>query len=74
VHLRGLIAGGNTANGTILLNLPAGYRPTAGRIMFTVLNNNTTGRIDINTSGDVIVEVLSSNVWLNLTGIYFRTD
>lgn len=74
VHLQGLITGGSIANGAILLNLPAGYRPTAGRLMFSVLNNNTTGRIDINTNGDVIVEVLGSNAWLNLTGIYFRTD
>lgn len=74
VHLRGLIAGGTTAGGTILFNLPVGYRPSSGRMMFAVLNNYNTGRIDINTNGDVFVDLLSSNAWVNLTGIYFRPD
>jgi hypothetical protein len=74
VHLRGLIGSGTATNGTILFNLPAGYRPSGGRLMFAVLTNNGVGRVDISAAGDVVIESLPGNTWLNLNGISFRTN
>lgn len=76
VHLRGLIrnAAPVPINGQLLFTLPSGYRPSGGRLMFTVNNNNDMGRIDIATNGDVVIENIVSNTWLNLTGISFRTN
>jgi hypothetical protein len=73
VHLRGLIKNGTIAQSTVLFTLPAGYRPQA-RLIFTILNNNAVGRIDLLPNGDVIIANVSSNLWLNLTGIHFRTN
>jgi hypothetical protein len=76
VHLRGLIR--NPApvpvNGTLLFTLPPGYRPTGGRLMFAVINNNNMGRIEVSIDGDVTAEFITSNAWINLTGISFRTN
>jgi hypothetical protein len=76
VHLRGLV--GNPApvpiNGTLLCTLPPGYRPSGGTHIFSVTNNNQMARIDIAADGSVIIASITSNVWLNLTGISFRTN
>jgi hypothetical protein len=76
VHLQGLI--GNAApvpiNGTILFTLPTGYRPPNGILIFSVLNNNQLGRIDILGDGSVIAANISSNAWINLSGISFRVN
>jgi hypothetical protein len=76
VHLQGLA--GNLApvpvNGTLLFTLPIGYRPSGGTLIFSVLNNNQPARIDIGSNGNVTIAFLTSNAWLNLTGISFRTN
>jgi Head domain of trimeric autotransporter adhesin len=74
VHLRGFVGSGNTTGGTVLFNLPTAYRPSGGRLVFTVLSNSGIGRVDIATTGDVTIDNLPANGWLNLTGIYFRTN
>jgi hypothetical protein len=74
VHLQGLISSGNASSGTTLLNLPAGYRPSGGRLIFTVLTSGGMGRVDVNINGDVIIDNIPGNAWLNLTGISFRTN
>jgi hypothetical protein len=73
VHLQGLIRSGTIANSTVLFTLPTGYRPQV-RLIFTILNNNAVGRIDLLPTGEMIIANVSSNLWLNLTGIYFRTN
>jgi hypothetical protein len=77
VHLRGLVRNG-TSNTTIFI-LPAGYRPS-NRELLTVQTyttatgtaNNTTGRVDILTDGQVLI-VFGSNGWLSLDGLTFRS-
>lgn len=74
VHIRGFISSGTLTAGTLLFNLPAGYRPSGGRLAFAVLSSNGMGRVDINTVGDVFIDSVPANGWLNLTGISFRTN
>jgi len=71
VHIRGMIEKGNTTPGTLIFNLPEGYRLTHGQ-HFTVGSGNYGGLVSINSNGNVIVD--NANVWVDLSGIYFRTD
>lgn len=73
VHICGLIKNGNIATSTVLFVLPADYRP-ATRHIFNVNANNTFGRVDVLPSGEVMIAVVSSNAFLNLNGISFRTN
>ncbi|WP_285856889.1 phage tail spike protein [Mesobacillus subterraneus] len=68
VHLRGFLTGG--ADGKTLFTLPVGYRPSL-RQLFSCWSNNSAGngRIDVDTSGNVIA--VSAGNWLALDGIYF---
>ena len=73
VHLQGLIKGG-----TILASaftLPEGFRPSA-RSIFTTLTgaNNTAGRIDILSNGQVVPQTGVNNAWVTLEGIQFLAD
>jgi len=70
VRLRGLISGGTATAGTVLFTLPVGYRPAA-RELFVVLSNNAIGRVDIETNGNVTIQI-GSNVYLQLDGLTFR--
>jgi hypothetical protein len=74
VHLRGLLNSGPA--GSIIFNLPSGYRPsTSGQLMFTVNNGNSFARIDIWTNGDVVFPILPvPGTWVSLDGISFRSD
>jgi hypothetical protein len=68
----------NTQWATIAI-LPDGYRPTTGNIIHPVLstdvdtskNDSTTGRMDINTNGAIILAQGNSG-WISLDGISFR--
>lgn len=70
VYLQGLIY-----NGTINLpafTLPPAYRPVA-TVIFIALSNNLVGRVEVQASGNVVAVTPSSNVWVSLSGISFRT-
>lgn len=80
VHLEGLIDknGGNWVGAETILTLPAGYRPPSSR-MFTVRAASgggveVVGRVDINTSGVMSMQVGGANPvgYLVLDGITFR--
>ncbi|MBL7746368.1 MAG: hypothetical protein JNM19_02975 [Chitinophagaceae bacterium] len=73
VHIQGLIKNGNITTSTILFILPAAYRP-ATRLIFNVNANNVFGRVDVLPSGEVMIATISSNAFLNLEGILFRTN
>jgi type II secretory pathway pseudopilin PulG len=74
VVLKGLIKGGTATFGTVIANLPPGYRPAA-RILYGTMNNGAYGRIDILPTGDIIAAMnLSSNVWLSLDNFHFVAE
>lgn len=74
VHLTGLIRSGVTTAGTLLFSLPSGYRPEA-REMFDVLcGNETLGRVDVWSDGQVNVQLCPNNTYLRLSGISFRAS
>ena len=73
VLLRGTVANVNNPTGLVIFNLPVGYRPTSGRLIYNVNANGGSGRVDIMTNGDVLVMTGSAG-WINLDGIGFRAD
>jgi hypothetical protein len=77
VTLKGLIRYGPTANGTVLTNLPAGFRP-AKKLIFPVLGaaSGSGGhvRIDVAPTGDVTIEGNGVNAYLALDSIMFMAE
>ncbi len=71
VHLKGLIKDGTTAAGTAIFTLPSGYRPAARHVFPTVIYDNTIGRIDVMSNGEVQVQH-GNATWTSLSGITFR--
>lgn len=73
VHLRGTIGGGTTTSGTVLFNLPVGYRPSK-TIFLSVANslNTTSSKITIQNNGNVVINNIGNNTWLSLDGISFH--
>ncbi len=69
VRLKGLVNGG--VAGSIIFNLPVGYRPAAQHI-FAVIANNAIGRVDVRT-GDVFFDT-GSSAFVSLSGISFRAE
>jgi hypothetical protein len=69
VKLRGLLKSGTTTQGTVLFNLPPGYRP-AKVAMFAARHNTGTGRIDVRTNGDVVYFVGDAG-WTSLANVTF---
>ena len=70
VMLKGLIKNGTATQGTVIATLPVGYRPTAKLIFQVTTNSNTSGRIDIETNGNITVHTVN-NGWVTLSGITF---
>jgi len=70
VFLKGLVRYGTVTNGTVIANLPAGYRP-AGRLVYQAATSaNVAGRIDVLANGDVVIVSGSTN-WISLDNISF---
>ncbi|WP_096224903.1 pentapeptide repeat-containing protein [Geobacillus sp. FJAT-46040] len=71
IRLKGLIKGGTM--GAAAFVLPAEFRPSARKI-FTVLTAGGVGRVDIDTSGNVLIMNYgtASNGWVSLDGITFN--
>lgn len=70
VMLKGLVQNGSTTTGDVICTLPVGYRPSY-RLLFSVAVGGTiVGRIDIDTSGNVIY-MYGNNTWVNLSTISF---
>ena len=72
VTIQGLIKGGVTTNGTVIANLPAGYRP-AKTVIFDVVTSTGLGRIDIHPNGDITTNIASTS-WTGLNEITFVAD
>jgi hypothetical protein len=71
VHLRGVMKSGTV--GSPAFTLPPSYRPPAVE-RFVVLSNDAVGRIDVGTDGTVTPKSPSSNIYVSLSGIRFRTS
>ncbi len=74
VAMKGLIRTGTASAGTVICNLPVGFRPTARLIFLTSTAGGTEGapaRIDVATNGDVILDYGVNNGWLSLDAIRF---
>jgi len=69
VHLRGLVKLG--AIRKHIFTLPAGYRPARRELHVACTYNNTSGRVDVLTNGQVLPWA-GSNKWISLDGITFR--
>lgn len=75
VHFKGLIKNGTTAAGTVLFNLPVGYRPAQNYI----LNGRKTGGADceIRANSDGTVTIGDGGAaagWTCLDGLNFRAS
>jgi len=71
VHLRGLIKSGVV--GSPAFTLPPGFRPKVNE-PFVTISNGAVGRVDVLTDGTVVPASPSSNTWVSLSGIKFRTS
>ena len=69
VHIGGLIKNGVTSEGTVIFTLPSGFRPEFKEI-FTIAQDNTVGRIDVNDNGNVTV-VKAGAVFTSFAGLSF---
>jgi Tfp pilus assembly protein PilE len=68
VTIRGLVKSGTATGGTVITNLPLGYRPPGQQLM-TVASNDDIGRVDVTTSGNIIVQNVD-NTWVALNFSY----
>lgn len=74
VSLRGLIKDGSISSGSVIANLPAGYRP-AERQIFDVVNNGGFARVDVLPTGDITINTgVTSSGWLGLNDIQFVAE
>lgn len=71
VHLRGLVKSGTV--GSALATLPPGFRPKLSET-FIVSSNSATGRVDVQADGQIIPQAPSSNTYVSLSNIRFRTS
>ena len=71
VHLRGVIKSGTV--GSAAFTLPPGFRPKLSE-PFGVDSNSAHGRVDVLADGTVVPMAPSSNVYVSLSGISFRTS
>lgn len=72
VRVKGIVKSGNTANGTVILNLPTGYRPKE-RLLTTSVCADAYCRIDILPNGNVEL-YLASATWTTLDTISFLAE
>lgn len=75
VYLKGNLSGSATSAGTVVFNLPSGYRPMGNEnLIFTVQAQGPggLGLVRINGNGDVVIFTPTS--FLVLDGVSFRAD
>lgn len=76
IYLRGLVSGGTATDGTSIFVIGAGFR-TPFILAFPITNPNSPTsdtRIEINSSGAVVVFGGVSNSYLSLDGITYTVD
>jgi hypothetical protein len=73
VRMKGLIKGGVTTNGTVIANLPAGYRPSGRVLTEADCNPNTECRVDILANGNVELYAADAG-WTSLDNVTFLAE
>jgi hypothetical protein len=73
VYLQGLIRSGTATAGTIVLTLPAGFRPAA-TLVFATFNASGATRLDVDASGNVSGPLGLVATYTTLSGIQFPAD
>jgi hypothetical protein len=76
VHVKGLIANGTATNGTVLFNLPSGFRPKEVRYFGGFDGASIYQRLEVDPNGDVKIANGSSinNGFLTLDMIHFPAE
>ncbi len=72
VTVKGFIKSGTITSGTVIANLPAGYRPKE-TILLGGAAWDAYSRIDIQTNGDIVARVVSAG-WTSLDAITFMAE
>ncbi len=73
VKVKGLIQGGTTTGGTVIANLPAGYRPAAVSLQSAVCWL-VLCRFDVQPNGDIIARDGVNSGWSALDNITFMAE
>lgn len=75
VRIKGMIRNGTTTIGTVIFNLPAGYRPLEDLQIATGSSNGSyvAACLKIKSNGDVCIES-AANTWLTLSGLSFPAE
>ncbi|MFZ4761291.1 MAG: hypothetical protein ACOYK8_00550 [Alphaproteobacteria bacterium] len=74
IYMTGMIRSGTVTDGTIVFNLPTGYRPAQTQHVAAFAFNNGTGTgsactLKIETNGDVKVYYAVGNSWITLNSV-----
>jgi hypothetical protein len=74
VYLRGTLSGGLITDGTVILTLPVGYRPTASERFSMSSSTSGAMRALIGSDGTVSIYGVTSGATIGLSGIRFFVD
>ena len=72
VYLRGVGAKGKTAYGTVIAQLPVGFRPLHSTYVFAINDDFTVAVLCILTSGEIVVRKNADATWLNFDNVSFK--
>lgn len=72
VFLRGVGTKGKTAYGTVIAQLPVGFRPLHSTYVFALNDDFTVAVLCILTSGEIVVRKNVDATWLNFDNVSFK--
>ena len=72
VYLRGVMTKGSASYGTVIAQLPVGFRPLHSTYVFAMNDDFSVASLCILTSGEIVVRKNVDNRWLSLDNISFR--
>lgn len=72
VYLRGVMTKGSASYGTVIAQLPVGFRPLHSNYVFAMNDDFSVASLCILTSGEIVVRKNVDNRWLSLDNISFR--
>ena len=72
VYLRGVGTKGKTSYGTVIAQLPVGFRPLHRTYVFAINDDFTVAFLCILTSGEIVVRKNVDATWLNFDNVSFK--